>query len=138
MKVHVFIRGNETVDMNSPIKVAYCGYLEVEECDITDVEQCDVWDWCNWSCWARNKPKECEHLLITHCNSDVSYFVNGKWYSHGLHTMANFIECYNRMTTEKGYKHEHYFEGVWPVDYAFEDKHSIQFVTPDNYKEFIK
>ena len=137
MKVHVFKRGilssDYAIGNYRNLKVVYCGYL-----DIQDPFNTDLWDLCNWSCWSNSiKPVECEHLQITHCNSDVSYCINGTFYSHEMHKFHDFDECYNEMRKESS----NHFWDVYSISYGFEyplDESDLQYVIPDNITQFIK
>lgn len=139
MKVHVIIRGLSEKDWEKyvnyriarSIKVVYCGYLEVD-----DPFNRDLWHLCNWSCWTSDQPKECVNLLIDCCNSDVSFYVEGNWYSHAMDKFESFEECYTEMTNGKSFKH---FIGLWPYDYGFPDEYldKIKLVNPDNINQFI-
>ena len=137
MKVHIFRRGvepnlwltNEYTDKD--IKIVYCGYLELQNPLYPDN---DLWNWCNWDCWSDEKPEECKHLNIGHCNSDVSYCIDGVFYSHGMHRFNDFRECYTEMCKE----YSNYFESLFNYDYGFLDESQIKFVTPDNIQGFIE
>ena len=135
MKVHVIKRGCSLEDFlqhkkgtDRAIQVCYCGYLEVDNPMDTD-----LWDWCNWSCWTNVKPQECEHLLLTHCNSDVSFCIEGTWYSHKMEKFSSFEECYSEMLKPRTKK----FWAVWPHDTGLDDNEPI-FVTPENIHNYIK
>lgn len=97
---------------NNPeeIMIVYCGYLQFD--DGVDVMKEDIWNWCNWSCWCdEERPDVCEHLLIDYCNSDMAYFANGAWYSHGDHKFCDMEECLGAMRSLK----QEYFHALWPI-----------------------
>lgn len=128
MKVHVIKRGIASMEeRNNPqtqIEVAYCGYLEVEN----PLDR-DLWHLCNWACWSDDRPPvECAHLLITHCNSDVAFGINGVWYSHAMHKYPSFEACYNDMINRRS---ENY-HALWSHDEGFINTENITYVTPDS------
>lgn len=139
MKIQVIKRGVSDVNLvirgweDKDIKITYCGYIEVESPFETD-----LWDLCNWSCWTDKRPKECKHLMTRFCNCDVSYCINGKWYSHEMHKFKNFGECYNAMTHQSN----KYFEGMSDLLSGYEMKYTkeekLTYITPDNYKKYEK
>lgn len=135
MKVHVLKRG--IVDPNYESKrrseynlqVHYCGYLEVD-----NLYNIDLWHLCNWSCWTNDKPKECENLWITHCNSDVVFTINNEYYSHNMFRFNNFKECYSHMINSS--ITNPYFRAIFPIDEGlYNDK--IIIVNPSNIEEVI-
>jgi hypothetical protein len=132
MKVHVIKRGitsmEEYHNPQTKIEVTYCGYLEVEN----PLDR-DLWHLCNYSCWAEECPVECEHLLISYCNSDVAFCINGVWYSHAMHKYSSFEACYNDMINRRS---ENY-RALWSHEGGFINDGNISYVTPENINQFI-
>lgn len=135
MKVHVLKRGlvghNYEYERRSEynLQVHYCGYLEVED-PFTE----DLWHLCNWYCWTYDKPKECKNLWITHCNSDVSYIIDGEYYSHYMHKFNNFKECYQHMINPN--PTNPFFRAIFPVEEGLNiDK--LVIINPSNIEEII-
>ena len=82
----------------SDIIICDCGYIELK--DDQDLSNTDIWNLCNWSCWSETIPPECKNLLIDHCNSDMAFEYEGKWYSH-MNTLEGTLEsCVNHMRRE--------------------------------------
>lgn len=137
MKVHVFKRGilasDYAIDNYRNIKVVYCGYLDVQ-----NPFNEDLWDLCNYGCWSDGiKPVECEHLEITYCNSDVSYCINGDFYSHEMYRFRDFNECYSEMIKDSS----KYFTDSFRISNGFSKimkESDLQYVTADNINQFIK
>lgn len=135
MKVHVIMRVRTMEEWKagnaSNPKVVYCGYLEFDE-----MPKEEIWHWCNWDCWSYKddedecvRPKECEHLTIGHCNSDMSYCIDGVWYSHAEYRFASLHDCYAEMSSKVHYtKH---FSALWPIHTG------MQIVNEDELKEIV-
>lgn len=113
-KIHIIMRCTpfemwKNHNYRGNMQLVYCGYLEVPD-DFNE----EVWHWCNWSCWCGGeRPKECEHLLITHCNSDMSYLKGGVWYSHGDKPFTSLSACVSEMLTPK--EITGHFNSIWPT-----------------------
>lgn len=135
MKVHVIKRGEilNKGDFGKKrdyynVQVHYCGYLEIE-----DPFNTDLWEFCNWSCWSEETPEECKNLWITHCNSDVSYIIDGEYYSHFMHKFKDFNECYHYMMNTRN---TDFFDDIFPVEEGLNiDK--LVIVNPSNIEEII-
>lgn len=118
-KIHIIMRCVprecwKNHDYKNGVQVVYCGYLEFDRDVNPETEGDIIWHYCNWSCWTSDdKPKECQHLLIDHCNSDMAYFMNNNWFSHGDKKLASLEACYNEMTSI----HEitEHFGSIWPT-----------------------
>lgn len=135
MKVHVLKRGEilNKGDFGKKrdyynVQVHYCGYLEIE-----DPFNTDLWEFCNWSCWSEEIPEECKNLWITHCNSDVSYIIDGEYYSHFMHKFKDFNECYHFMMDTRN---TDFFNAIFPVEEGLNiDK--LVIVNSSNIEEVI-
>ena len=132
MKVHVIKRGiasmEEYHNPQTKIEVTYCGYLEVEN----PLDR-DLWHLCNYSCWTEECPVECEHLLISYCNSDVAFCINGVWYSHAMHKYPSFEACYNDMINRRSKN----YRALWSHEGGFINEGDITYVTSDNINQLI-
>lgn len=130
MKVHVIKRGIASMEEHNPqIQVTYCGYLEVEN----PLDR-DLWHLCNWSCWSDERPPvECANLLITHCNSDVAFDINGVWYSHAMHEYPSFEACYNDMINRRSKN----YHALWSHKEGFINEDDVTYVTSDNINQLI-
>ena len=115
-KVNIIMRAipqdkwNSKKYTKSDIVICDCGYIELK--DDQDLSNTDIWNLCNWSCWSKTVPPECRNLLIDHCNSDMAFEYEGKWYSH-MNTLEGTLEsCINHMRSEI-YGDE--YSSLWPV-----------------------
>lgn len=117
------------------IQIVYCGYLEFP--DNVDVSKEETWKWCNWSCRSFDAegnifcPKECEHLLITHCNEDMAYFHNNKWYAYDGTPFASLEQCWNTMTSVDQRQFNHLFSSLHRTPKR------AKLVTIENLKKYI-
>ena len=94
----------------SDIVICDCGYIELR--DDQDLSNTDIWDLCNWSCWSKTVPPECRNLLIDHCNSDMAFEYEGKWYSHKYNLEGSLESCVNHMRSEI---HGSEYFALWPI-----------------------
>lgn len=111
MNIKVIIRCRE-FNLTKPIMIAYCGYLQFDDCEDMTIEGLisKCWEYCNWSCWSNSKPEACQNLLICYCNSDVSFEINGNWYSHKGYRFSSFDDCISEMKNPRSRE----FLAVWP------------------------
>lgn len=112
MKVDVIMR---VLDNKSSIKIVYCGYLELNDTSA----QKTIWDWCNWKHWSEERPKECKHLLIDTCNSDMAYRENEIWFSHRGIPFSTLDECLKEMENSDS----EFFFSLWPMPEGVEEFH---------------
>lgn len=117
-KVHIFMRSISKEDWKNhsddpSILVGYCGYLQF--LDSVDIKKEDIWNWCNWRRWWHDEdepiPRVCRHLKIDHCNSDMAYFYNGKFYSHQDVILMNAQNCWDELKNVTS----EYFNALWPT-----------------------
>lgn len=94
----------------SDIIICDCGYIELR--DDQDLNNTDIWELCNWSCWSNTIPPECNNLLIDHCNSDMAFEYEGKWYSHNGTLEGTLESCVNHMRSEI---HGSEYLALWPI-----------------------
>lgn len=94
----------------SDIIICDCGYIELR--DDQDLSNTDIWELCNWSCWSETVPPECRNLLIDHCNSDMAFEYEGKWYSHRCTLEGTLKSCVDHMRREI---HGSEYFALWPI-----------------------
>lgn len=103
------------------IVICDCGYIELR--DDQTPENTDIWDLCNWGCWSRDYneendvevtivPDECKNLKIDHCNSDMAYEYEGKWYSHKNTLEGDLNSCVEHMRSKLYGK---IYDALWPI-----------------------